>query len=110
VGVLGPVPGLIGCLQAVEAMKVLMTFRDRDPKSSADDRNHSDYVPERTLMNNNASTSISDDAYCLTITSSSIRMQPLIGRQVVYDGLSGEFHCFQLPSRDFNCKVLSTVE
>ena len=57
-GVLGPIPGLIGCLEALEAIKIL----SNPTKSSA-----------------------------------------LIGKQIFFDGLSTEFHSFQLPERNINC-------
>jgi plasmid stabilization system protein ParE len=34
-----------------------------------------------------------------------LKRHPLIGRQVFYDGLSGEFYTFALPARDSSCAV-----
>ena len=106
VGVLGPVPGLIGCLQAIEAMKLLLTTTSRSSKnhSKLSDDDHDG--PEHTYMSSSSSSRNRGDAsHCVTIASSDTCMLPLLGRQVMYDGLSGEFHCFQLPSRDLSCKV-----
>jgi molybdopterin/thiamine biosynthesis adenylyltransferase len=108
VGVLGPVPGLIGCLQAIEAMKLLLTTntsRSSKNHSKLSDDDHDG--PEHTFMSSSSSSSRNrgDDPHCVTIASSDTCMLPLLGRQVMYDGLSGEFHCFQLPSRDLSCKV-----
>lgn len=66
-GVLGPVPGLIGCLQAAEVIKLLCPTMNR--------QYHSPPVP----------------------------FEPLIGRQNYYDGLRGDFHTFDVSSRDPNC-------
>lgn len=65
-GVLGPVPGLIGCLQSIECMKILLASKS-------------------------------------TEFNPSTQLQPLIGRQVFYDGLSGEFLTFKLPNKDPAC-------
>ena len=62
-GVLGPVPGLIGCLQAAEAIKILSSLQSGGGANV------------------------------------------LIGRQVFYDGLSGEFHTFHLPGPSASCAV-----
>lgn len=67
IGVLGPVPGIIGSLQAIEAIKYLLTNK---------------------LQNNDT-------------------FQCLVGKQLFYDGFTGEFHTFQLPKKNPNCIVCS---
>ena len=67
-GVLGPVPGLIGCLQAIEAIKILQRMKNN----------------QRNLPDN------------------------LVGKQVFYDGSTGEFHTFSLCERNIeSCAVCS---
>jgi rhodanese-related sulfurtransferase len=58
-GVLGPVPGLIGCMQATETIKLLLK-------------------PSSLLSS-------------------------LVGKQVYYDGMSGESSTFELTSKDPHC-------
>jgi hypothetical protein len=89
-------------------MKVLLTTTttsrssNNHSKLSSDDHDG----PEHTFMSSSSSSRNRGDApHYVTITSSDTCMSPLLGRQVMYDGLSGEFHCFQLPSRDLSCKV-----
>lgn len=67
-GVLGPVPGLIGCLQAIETIKMLQRL-------------------------NNNKRNLPDS---------------IVGKQVFYDGSSGEFHTFSLCERNTEaCAVCS---
>ena len=99
---LGPVPGMIGCLQAIEAIKVLLTMDNYKPTAI-----DGQLRVNKTDTPHNNDNNPSDDEPKHTIRSSSSGMQPLLGRQVVYDGLSGEFHNFQLPVRDLCCKVTS---
>jgi adenylyltransferase/sulfurtransferase len=69
-GVIGPVPGLMGCLQCIEALKVLIHIK----------RN---YASKSTFT----------------------ALKPLINRQLIYDGCSGEFMTFKLPGKDSCCIV-----
>ena len=73
-GVLGPVPGLIGCLQAMEVIKIPVS-RSTHPHPSS-----------------SSSTSSSEQ-----------QLQPLINRQCYYDGARGEFFNFNLPGRNPKC-------
>lgn len=84
-GVLGSVPGLIGCLLSIEAIKVL-----RIVATSAEEGSHHTY----SLSSHTSSSS-----------SSSIMMQPLLGRQVYFDARSSSFHEFKLPPRSDKCAV-----
>ncbi len=59
-GVLGPVPGVIGCLQATETIKVLLTSGEENHSGS---------------------------------------LEVLHGRQVIYDGMRGEFYTFRLQKK-----------
>lgn len=77
-GVLGPVPGLIGCLQAIECIKLLVNTNKQNLSSST------------------SST---------TTTTDTLTLDPLIGRQLYYDATIGEFQTFLLRQRDFNCNV-----
>jgi molybdopterin/thiamine biosynthesis adenylyltransferase len=76
-GVLGPVPGLIGCLQAIEATKLLLILGDK----------------KRVEATNGTANPHVADLECLT------------GRQILYDGGVGTFHTFALPGRDPDCAV-----
>mmetsp|Transcript_30962 Transcript_30962/g.29575 ORF Transcript_30962/g.29575 Transcript_30962/m.29575 type:complete len:535 (-) Transcript_30962:3-1607(-) len=124
-GVLGPVPGLIGCLQAVEAIKVLQSYDVRVNVAEAA-RRHYQHTSHVSLSRNDT-----DDEECVDgnrylstdndkgsnshklIGSSQIRKSeknrkdicPLIGKQLLYDAASGEFHNFLLPPRNSLCAV-----
>lgn len=67
-GVLGPIPGLIGCLEAVEAIKLLTQMMSPESKKYA-----------------------------------SYGFKSLTNRQVLYDGLTSDFHTFDLPERNRQC-------
>ena len=86
-GVLGPVPGLIGCLQAMEVIKILVS-RSTHPSSSTSSND-----PNSTQYTTAASQSSSQQQ----------QLQPLINRQCYYDGARGEFHTFILPGRNPKC-------
>lgn len=93
-GVLGPVPGLIGCLQAMEVLKLLLN-RDkyiprRDNSDTADGSTGTSHENVTARRNNGRSAG---------------QLKPLLGRQVMYDGASGEFHTFALPQRRPDCAV-----
>lgn len=75
-GVMGPVPGLIGCLEAIEAMKVVMCMEQS-------------IIPQTELSRNKAN----------------MQMIPLTGKQILYDASSGEFLNLVLPQRDEECRV-----
>jgi adenylyltransferase/sulfurtransferase len=79
-GVLGPVPGLIGCMQAVETIKVLVAFQCVNKETS-----------QRKIYSKNPSAHKS--------------LKPLCNKQVFYDGMSGEFMTFTLSGRDKSCRV-----
>lgn len=93
-GVLGPIPGLIGCLEAIEAIKLLLN-RDKyiTPTSSqpADVSKPATAAPAPAVVRTNG--------------KSAAQMKPLLGRQVLYDAVSGEFHTFKLPPRNIHCAV-----
>ncbi len=74
-GVLGPIPGLVGCLQALEAIKFLH-------------RMHND------RFNSSSSSSKESDTGVFNL---------LINRQCLYDGLSGTFHTFELNGKRPDC-------
>jgi adenylyltransferase/sulfurtransferase len=78
-GVLGPVPGLIGCMQAVETIKVLVSYKVGNTDSHR-------------------------KVYCRDETAPE-SVQPLCNRQVFYDGCSGEFMTFELSGKDPACRV-----
>lgn len=92
-GVLGPIPGLIGCLEAIEAIKLLLN-RDKyitagsPPNSAANSSSPKELEPRKRTNGKGAA-----------------QMKPLLGRQVQYDAVSGEFHTFQLPPRNIHCAV-----
>lgn len=67
-GVVGPVPGIIGCFQAIEAIKMIMHIHSH----------------KRSEGNG---------------------IEPLIGRQLFIDGLTGSCVAFDLPSKDIACVV-----
>lgn len=77
-GVLGPVPGLIGCIMATEAMKVILTgqFSSSSGTANADSSN-----------------------------TKNRQLDIIKGRQVYYDAAMGEFHTFTLPPRSSSCAV-----
>ena len=89
-GVLGPVAGMIGCLQAIEAIKLLQSdllrrkqapeLRDTHSKTDGKDRNQ--VFHSRTLHD----------------------------RQTFYDGGSGTFYNFNLTSRNPKCLICSEDE
>ena len=66
-GILGPVAGLIGCLEAIETLKLL-----------------SNTAPSSNKAN---------------------MVHGIEGKQVFYDAKFGDFHSFELPSRNKNCIV-----
>ena len=68
-GVFGPVPGVIGCLQASEAIKMVVYLKG---PNSSDDR-------------------------------ASLKVNPLLGRQLYYDSLTGNCSNFDLPPSDPEC-------
>eukprot|EP00606_Chrysophyceae_sp_TOSAG23-5_P000774 GSChrysophyteH2.ASY1.ANO1.1350.1 assembled CDS len=74
-GVLGPVPGLVGCMQAVETMKILM------------------------LKKKSAASSGAPSA------AAHAGMESLCRRQLLYDAATGSFHSFKLPKARTNCAV-----
>jgi molybdopterin/thiamine biosynthesis adenylyltransferase/rhodanese-related sulfurtransferase len=84
-GVLGPVPGLVGCLQAVEAMKLLMLSDSDSGSGSGNSDNNTKYASRSGMKN--------------------------IGtKQMFYDARSGSFHSFQLPPRKRTCAVCGDKE
>jgi molybdopterin/thiamine biosynthesis adenylyltransferase/rhodanese-related sulfurtransferase len=94
-GVLGPVPGLIGCLQAIEVMKLLL---NKGKYVSTTRSAHADLggiaaeakgMPRSARNNGRGAT----------------QLKPLLGRQLLYDGVCGEFHEFALPHRRRDCAV-----
>jgi molybdopterin/thiamine biosynthesis adenylyltransferase/rhodanese-related sulfurtransferase len=94
-GVLGPVPGLIGCLQAIEVMKLLL---NKGKYVSTTHSAHADLggiaaeakgMPRSARNNGRGAT----------------QLKSLLGRQLLYDGVCGEFHEFALPHRRRDCAV-----
>eukprot|EP01034_Spumella_vulgaris_P022662 gene22662-28806_t len=81
-GVLGPVPGLVGCLLAIEATKLLLILGDKKRVESASSSGAS-AVPNKHVAD----------------------LELLTGRQILYDGGAGAFHTFALPGRDPGCAV-----
>lgn len=77
-GVLGPVPGLIGCLEATEAIKFLLKGLHHHPAEEA--------TPSLASPKAN-------------------QLQLLTGRQVFYDAATGDFFTFDLPPRNAQCAV-----
>jgi adenylyltransferase/sulfurtransferase len=69
--VLGPIPGLIGCMQATEAIKLLL-------------------LANRTNL-------------------ATLQLSTLIGKQVYYDGMTGESYTYDLPSKDKTCAVCGEI-
>jgi molybdopterin/thiamine biosynthesis adenylyltransferase/rhodanese-related sulfurtransferase len=108
-GVLGPIPGLIGCLQAIEVMKVLLNKDKYINKSSEADARADVSVQGKRA----AGVAVEADSSSGGLPSkrvkangkSAAQLKPLLGRQVLYDAVSGEFHTFQLPPRRADCAV-----
>jgi len=108
-GVLGPIPGLIGSLQAVEAIKLLLMMPGLEEPFTSNAAE-----PTAAL---NPLTGIDSNPCCLPcqerkshnkpISVAPSPTQPLIGRMLQYDGESGEFHTFELPLCDPHCLVCS---
>ena len=108
-GVLGPVPGLIGCMQAMETIKVILSKEDIIAKVKQARENHQQQTEVESslqVMNNN------DKRLPIETSSSTIGkslvgkdLQTLIGRQVFYDATVGEFYNFILPPRNLHCAV-----
>lgn len=109
-GVLGPIPGLIGCLEAIEVIKLLLN-RDRYV-----DNNSTIVQPQTTNTSTNSTTNTSTSADNTGRTEptpkkqrvngkSAAQLKPLLGRQVMFDAVTGEFHTFQLPLRSLHCAV-----
>ena len=84
-GVLGPVAGLIGCLQAIEAIKYLQSDLAKALKS---DLNSSETLPSQSKTS----------------------WETLHNRQTFYDGASGTFYNFNLPARSSKCLICSDHE
>jgi adenylyltransferase/sulfurtransferase len=76
-GVLGPVPGLIGCMQAIEVIKLAHLL---------------------------CRTTIEDESYALKLAAPS-RLKALVGRQIYVDATTSSFHEFELPRRNPDCAV-----
>lgn len=110
-GVLGPVPGLIGCMQAMETIKVILSAEDVIGKVKQACKDHRQ---QHTVCTSNAISSgdSSVNSSSSSSGSSSVKsdlvgsgLQALVGRQVFYDAASGEFHNFKLPPRNRHCAV-----
>ena len=106
-GVLGPIPGLIGCLEAIEVIKLLL---NRDKYVDA----HKEVTPQKDGGGVNGSSANSTDQSSHTAPApkkqrvngkSASQLKPLLGRQVMFDAVTGEFHTFQLPPRSSHCAV-----
>eukprot|EP01032_Pedospumella_encystans_P012680 gene12680-14653_t len=106
-GVLGPIPGLIGCLEAIEVIKLLL---NRDKYVDA----HKEAAPQKDGGGVNGSSANSTDQSSDTAPApkkqrvngkSASQLKPLLGRQVMFDAVTGEFHTFQLPPRSPHCAV-----
>lgn len=82
-GVLGPVAGMIGCLQAIEAMKLLQSdlLHPQNESTAAIEKN--------------------------SIHAAAFHSKTLHNRQTFYDGGSGTFYNFNLTSRNPNCLICS---
>ena len=76
-GVLGPVPGLIGCIQAIEVIKLAQLL---------------------------CTMSTGENSSVMKLAASA-RLQPLVGRQLYVDATTSSFHEFQLPRRNPDCAV-----
>ena len=83
-GVLGPVAGMIGCLQAIEAIKLLQSDLLRRVRT-----------PELR------------DATTTADKSQAFHSRTLHDRQIFYDGGSGTFYNFNLTSRNPKCLICS---
>ena len=106
-GVLGPIPGLIGCLEAIEVIKLLL---NRDKYVDA----QKEGTPQKGGGGVNSSSANSTDQSYDTAPApkrqrvngkSASQLKPLLGRQVMFDAVTGEFHTFQLPPRSSHCAV-----
>eukprot|EP01038_Epipyxis_sp_PR26KG_P004606 gene4606-6483_t len=82
-GVLGPVPGMIGCLQAIETIKLLLQLKNshdvnRKLEPVSKDNKNVELIGERSNTLDN---------------------------QTIFDGITGSFHSFRLPERVPSCMV-----
>ena len=108
-GVLGPVPGLIGCLEAIEAMKVLLLQSRGDSKNTTKQWCESQESETEQVIGSESgifSTEIyaahsrqqQSLASCHSAHSSAFdNLETLNGKQLLYDGAIGAFHTFTLP-------------
>ncbi len=129
---LGPVPGLVGCLQAIEATKLLLAMGNGDVETVAgsaafsvpvnsvdmtqsdssacdkdieiDANNTTQNKRKAAITTDNANSNTHKKPYNKHIAS----LEGLIGRQTLYDGTTGSFHTFTLPGRDENCLTCGT--
>lgn len=76
-GVLGPVPGMIGCLLATEALKLMLTFKE-----------DADIEKDRSALEKDINL-----------------IKPIAGKQIFYDARVGDVFSFSLPPRRVNCAV-----
>jgi molybdopterin/thiamine biosynthesis adenylyltransferase/rhodanese-related sulfurtransferase len=108
-GVLGPIPGLIGCLQAIEVMKVLLNKDKYFSESTGAEVNADGSVqgkrPAGAVIETGTSSGCLPSKRGKANGKSAAQLKPLLGRQVLYDAVSGEFHTFQLPPRRADCAV-----
>jgi molybdopterin/thiamine biosynthesis adenylyltransferase/rhodanese-related sulfurtransferase len=93
-GVLGPIPGLIGCLQAMEVMKLLL---NKD--------NYVHTTQSAYAGSGGVAVAAKDTPRSRNNGRSAAQLKPLLGRQLLYDGVCGEFHDFALPQRRRDCAV-----
>ena len=84
-GVFGPVPGVIGCLQATEAIKMIVHLGCNNENG------------EKSINKSSSSSSSSSDG------GKTLRVHPLLGKQLYYDALMGNCSNFDLPPPDPEC-------
>ena len=98
-GVLGPVAGMIGCLQAIEAMKLLQS-------DLLQPRNDSPSTTTATAQQGNNKHG-GDEKHK---SATAFHAKTLHDRQTFYDGGSGTFYNFNLTKRNPNCLICSEVD
>ena len=116
-GVLGPVPGLIGCVQAAEVIKVLLSEEDIVGNVRRARGGGKGVGGERGQVQGQdlppplppPSTAAAPPSYALEEKTGNglvgKGLRTLVGRQVFYDAAAGEFHNFILPPRNRGCAV-----
>ena len=95
VGVLGPIPGTIGCLQALEAIKVLAL--------QAEWRAEAEAAKAAAAGNKDDNMESNSDKPNSSASSSNIDL--LVGRMLVFDGLRGTHKVVRVRGQQPSCAV-----